>query len=54
MLRKFPAKLSRTRDGLTHAKEELKEKQDPKLDSLAQGDGNQLLSGKQKTPTRRH
>lgn len=54
MLRIIPAKRSRTRDGLAHAKEEQKDKQDPKLNSLAQGDGNQLLSEKQKIPTRRH
>lgn len=54
MLRNIPAKRSRTRDGLAHVKEEQKDKQDPKLNSLAQGDGNQLPSEKQKIPTRRH
>ncbi|PKU36012.1 hypothetical protein llap_13684 [Limosa lapponica baueri] len=51
LLRKIP---EQTRDGLGHADEELKDEQKPKLDSLAQGDGNQLLPEKQKTPTRRH
>lgn len=54
MLRNIPAKRSRTKDGLAHVKEEQKDKQDPKLNSLAQGDGNQLPSEKQKIPTRRH
>lgn len=49
MFRKVPAKLSRTRDGLAHVKEELKDKQDPRLNSLGVGDGSQLLL----TPTKR-
>lgn len=40
MPRKIPAKLSRTLDGLAHADKELKDRQDPKLGSLAQGDGS--------------
>lgn len=39
MLRKIPAKPSRTVNGEAHAGEELKDQQDPKLDSSGTGFG---------------